>query len=218
MKKLLIILAVVFSVSLAYGDAEIGYIYDSRDFSMVEVVTSTSVAKDLKFWGFTDLYNQQGSKKAMELTDYFMDYRLDWNLFPIGKQYFQQNVMEVEAEYNGFSGDDNDLVRTGFSWTRNFFRGGFIQGRYFPWDSRGEKYSHASITHVIPLVKGWSFFGFYDYHMEQGAKSMWYYEPSLIYKIDDTYSFIFIYRWDDFAHDAAGEKGNGIAVGIYRRL
>ena len=218
MRKLFITILFLLGITQAYSASEIGYIYDSRDFAMVEIVSDAQLTQNINFWGFTDLYNQQGSKSATELTDYFMEYRLNYNLFPIGQQYFQQNRLEVEIEYNGFSGDSNDLARTGLHWTHSSANNGWVSLRYHPFDSRSTRFSQASFTHFIPLQDKLAFFGFYDYNIVEGADNIWYYDTSLIYSINDVYSCILTYRWDGFEHRTEGRKGNGIAIGIYRKL
>ena len=176
---------------------------------MLEVVTSTSLTKNINFWGFTDLYGVQNSGSTrFDLTDHFMEYRLD---------YESLTGLDIEAEYNGFSGPGNDLVRLGLSHVRPI-RGGWVSFRYFPWDTRAEKHEHYSVTHFIPIAGKFAFFGFYDYHRLTNQRNVWYTEPSLIYELNKKYSLILIWRHDGFVEDVPGLKADGLAFGVYMKI
>jgi len=212
MKQLIITLLLLWAIPVMGMNHDVGYLYDSRDYVTCEIISYGEVA-GLNLWGFTDFYNEQRSKKPIKLSNYFMEYRLSYNLTEIGERFFQQNSFELEAEYNGMTGNGNDLMRYGFVYTRNFFSGGFVKLRWHPLDSRSEYHKQYSLIHSIPLNKYLSFDGFYDYNVIADKSYVWVYEPSLVYNCFEPWSFTFIYRFDGYVKDK-----DGIAVGVFYKF
>ena len=60
--------------------------------------------------------------------------------------------------------------------------------------------------------------GFYDYNILKGQMNEWVWETWLNYKLTNNYTFSLEYRWNGFEDSVPGWRGDGVAIGVYKRL
>lgn len=210
---LLIGAAAVSHAAPVLAATDLSYHVDSRGYNTFGIVTGAPLTKNWNLWGFTDFHGNQNSGRS-DLSHYFMEYRVNYDLIQVPNSI---NGLTLEAEYNGFAGLNNDLVRFGLTTTWATMLGAYHL-RYHPNDTTKDDNSQVSLTHQIYLTDRVDLWGFYDYNILDSQKNEWVWETWLNYKLTESFTLSLEYRWNGFEDSVQDWRGDGIAVGVYKRL
>jgi hypothetical protein len=207
----------IMGASLAFAErakerrtvAQIAYYFDSRQFNTATVITSTDqLPLGFSIWGFADFHSApKDTGERFDFNRYFIEYRLLRPLEP--KWLAGLKGVGTVIEYNDLEGGENSLVRFGVSYKRVLpWHGAWIQGRVFPLETDGNG-GQAALTYCVHFTADLFILGFIDYNWLEGGADRWVGEPQLFYKINERFTTLVEFRFNEFErHD------KGLAVGI----
>jgi hypothetical protein len=188
-------------------DARISYYLDSRDFNTATLVASTkALPLGMAVWGFADFHSApERSSERFDMTRYFIEYRLLRTIEPGWVGGLQG--LGLVAEYNDLEGDNNALVRFGLSYKRPL-PCGRVQVRLFPLETDGNG-GQLAFSYRVDFSHRLSLAGFADYSLVEGGADRWVAEPQLGYRLNDRFSLLLEYRYNEFE-----QNDSGVAAGL----
>ena len=226
---------VVGSVALprdVQAGGELTYYFDSRSYNTLNVLTSVSdLPWNMNIWGFTDFHGvQKASDQRLDLTRYFMEYRLRRGIDP--NWIAGLNGVGIEVEYDDgaayseakedTTGRNNpSMLRFGVNYRHGLQRvglkGGWLQWRLFPYetDETGQQFS---IVHFLPLSPKLSIAGFADLNIQENGPNRWVVESQLTYRFHSVLGLVVEARYNGFEDANATLDGIGVAAGISAKL
>ena len=215
---------VVGSVALprdVQAGGELTYYFDSRSYNTLNVLTSVSdLPWNMNIWGFTDFHGvQKASDQRLDLTRYFMEYRLRRGIDP--NWIAGLNGVGIEVEYNEGNDSGNNMLRFGVNYRHGLQRvglkGGWLQWRLFPYetDETGQQFS---IVHFLPLSPKLSIAGFADLNIQEAGPNRWVVESQLTYRFHSVLGLVVEARYNGFEDANAKLDGIGVAAGISAKL
>ncbi len=194
--------------------ASMSYYWDDRDFTTLNLLTSTTgLPYDFSIWGFIDLHGAHESSST-DLSRYFIEYRLNRKIDAewIGGM----DGLGFQAEFNDATGPENNLFRFGLTYRHSLpeilGRKGWLQWRGFPYETDGSG-QQASLIYFLPLHERAWISGFADINFRQSQKDAWVIEPQLTYKLDDRFSLLLEYRYNEI-EKGLNLDGEGVAFGL----
>lgn len=198
------------------ASASITTYWDTREYTTVSIITSTSLPYGFSIWGFTDLHGVQNEgQDVFDHSRFLMEYRLSQKISPdyaVGLK-----GLGWQVEYDDFNGSSNEVVRCGLTYRQNFngfmSKSSWLQFRYFPYETNGDG-QQISLIYYLSLTDRIWISGFADYNVIEGSKDRWVVEPQLNYKLSDQVTAVVEYRLNQYEQANANLKGEGIAFGL----